>query len=163
MHPVKPFAFRSRWTASPWLLPLNRGWGIRDSRFVIRNSRSAKKRPSGPWSQSEQKSHYLPQCLSAHRCELLHHVCPLSSCGNRARVAPISYRQSLLQISKRSVSFSCIRHPQRSIHVSANVPAPFIIFLPLEIDGAVPGRSGVSRMVHTSGLRTVAEACRRTD
>lgn len=38
---------------------------------------------------------------------------PFSSCGNRARAAPISYRQSLLQISKRSDC--CIRHPQHSI------------------------------------------------
>lgn len=102
------------WNSGAW----DSRFEIRDpeknSRFEIRGQQRNNHRDPG--ANHEKRPHSLPRCLSAHRCELLHRcspLSPLSSCGNRARAAPISYRQSLLQISKRSDS--CIRHPQHSI------------------------------------------------
>lgn len=92
----------------------------KDSRFEIRGQRRNDRRDPGANHEKNAPIIY-PGVYHPTVANLLPRFCPLSplsSCGNRARAEPISYRQSLLQISKRSDC--CIRHRSIRSNVSAN-------------------------------------------
>lgn len=107
----------SPWNSGAWDSTFEiRGSRLKkDSRLEIRGQQRNDRRDPGANHEKNAPIIY-PGVYHPTVANLLPRFCPLSplsSCGNRARAAPISYRQSLLQISKRSDC--CIRHPQHSI------------------------------------------------